>query len=361
MDLFKFSGNEITDFDNGVPILNYTSAMWVERYKEPGEFEIKAKLSSGLQFLLPLGSIISHTKTYEACIVENIEINETASEDPIIIISGRSLDSYLENRIVGLNIVLTSNNVPFAPYVIPADKLDTQIYALIVDHIFLGPDIIVHADGTSNIEVERNIKRQDVLSVVNELLTLDDYGLRIVRKNQSGAIISASESNTVFYIHKGVDHSNDVIFSWNLGELESANYLFSIKSLKTAALVQSTYVETVVYDTSFEHPYDYRFMFVDASDIDKSFTEIPNSTEIAQIIEQLEIRGAEALASQTLVDISSVDVSKATNYKYRRDYDIGDIVSISGNYGVTEKRRVIEFVEIEDENGEVGYPTLSKI
>ena len=138
--------------------------------------------------------------------------------------------------------------------------------------------------------------------------------------------------------------------------------MFSLKPLKNAALVQSTYLEVVVYEDNTIDPYDIRYMIVDASDIDSSYTELPDiTTEVPLIINNMITRGFEALSTQKTIDISSVNISKTTSYKYRQDYDIGDIVSISGNYGITEKRRVVEFVEIEDENGEVGYPTLAKI
>lgn len=361
MDLFKFTDSSATNLSSGVPILNYDSIMWIERYKSPGEFTLKAKLSSGLQNLLPLGSIISHARTYDACIVENHEIVESADLDPVITITGRSLDSYLENRIVGLNIAMTTPTVPFTQYTLAVDKLDNQIMQLINDHIDLNDEIYAHSENISSIEVERVIKRQTVLQAVQDLLSLDDLGIRVVRKNPYGAITSYSSAHTSLYVHKGNDHSNDVIFSWNLGELEGANYLFSLKSLKNAALVQSNYLEVVVYDDNTLNPYDIRFMLVDASDLDSAYTELPTTAQLLVLVEQLATRGFESLSTQNAVNISSVDISKATNYKYREDYDIGDIVSISGNYGVIEKRRVVEFVEIEDENGEVGYPTLSGI
>jgi len=362
MDLFKFTDDDKPNLINGFPILNYDSIMWIERYSSPGEFTLTAKLSSGLQNFLPLGSIISHSKTYEACIVENHEIQEDSNSDPVIKITGRSLDSYLENRIVGLNIAENSPTLPYTQYELQIDKLDNQIAIMINDHINLDPYVYASSENISTIEETRVIKRQTVAQAVLDLLGLDNLGIRVVRKNPYGAITSFSSVNTRLHIHKGVDHSNDVIFSWNLGELENASYLFSLKPLKNAALVQSTYLEVVAYEDNTIDPYDIRYMIVDASDIDSSYTELPDiTTEVPLIINNMITRGFEALSTQKTIDISSVNISKTTSYKYRQDYDIGDIVSISGNYGITEKRRVVEFVEIEDENGEVGYPTLAKI
>src|SRR6478735_7894203 len=105
MNLFKF--NVVTDptaLDSGQYINGVESLMWVERYLEPGEFEIKAPLSSGLRDFLPLGTLISHIDTMEVMIVENHQVIEEETADPTIVITGRTFDTYLENRIVGMNL-----------------------------------------------------------------------------------------------------------------------------------------------------------------------------------------------------------------------------------------------------------------
>lgn len=362
MDLFKFTNVDTVDLSEGLSITDYDSIMWIERYEKPGEFNLRAKLSSGLQNILPLGSIISHSKTYEACIVENHEISESSDSDPIIEISGRSLDSYLDNRIVGLQLAINSPTVPYSQYTLAADHLQNQISTLINAHISpLSGDITSTAATLSLTQPSRIIKRQTVLKAVTDLLSLEDLGLRVVRKNVLGAFNAQSSSKTLLHIHNGVDHSNDVIFSWNFGELDSASYLFSIKALKNVALVQGKYVEVVVEDVVQPTDYERRVMLVDASDLDEAYTTVPSGGTLTTIQTNMQTRGREALSSQKLLNISNVDLSKSSSYKYRTDYDIGDTVSISGNYGVTEKRRVVEYVEIEDETGETGYPTLSAL
>jgi hypothetical protein len=360
MDLFKFS-NANLNLLNAEPINNYDSIMWIERYDKAGEFTLQAKLSSGIVGLLGLGSIISHTKTYEACIVESIEINESVDLDPTVTITGRSLVSYLEHRIVGENIILSPPTVPYTPYILSSNPIQVQIRTLINQHITTLSSNLTAQESDSDLVVdERIIERKDVYSAVLDLLSLNALGIRTVRKNSEGAIDFTSLTKTLYYIHSGRDLSDSIIFSWDYGELESASYLFSIKNYKNTAVVHGKFIETIVYDTPMpSEPYDKRVMIVDARDIDESLIYVPTGTELADIIAAMNARGAEALANQRILDISNVDISKTTSYSYRTDYDIGDIVSISGNYGIIEQRRVIEFVEIEDENGETGYPTLS--
>lgn len=65
------------------------------------------------------------------------------------------------------------------------------------------------------------------------------------------------------------------------------------------------------------------------------------------------------MKAQSKVTINSSDVSDNSNYRYRRDYNIGDLVTLDGNFGQKAVMRVSEYAEVEDENGESGHPTLS--
>lgn len=364
MELFKFSNSPATDLLNGFAITGYTSAMWVERYRTPGEFEIVAPLSSGLRSELPLGTIISHVDTLELAIVENHHIEEAQDSDPIITITGRSFESYLENRIVGTNEAWDDPPAPFFEYGLIANKSWDQAVILINDHVSGPVDSnetlnghIIAATSLSGTGVTplRYLKRGSLHERLVELLAVDDLGIRMIRRNPWGVL--GNDTTTYFQIHRGVDRSNKIIFSWQAGELESAEYLWSLKNLKNVALVQGRFVEEIVYTGA--NNYDRRVMFVDASDIDGALTTAPTGSTLTEIRAKMYTRGEEALANQNEINIATTDIARVTQYRFRTDYDIGDIVSVDGNYGDIEKRRVVEYVEVEDEGGESGHPTLA--
>jgi hypothetical protein len=101
-------------------------------------------------------------------------------------------------------------------------------------------------------------------------------------------------------------------------------------------------------------------MIVDASDIDNQFSAYPQGADLTAVINKLLIRGYEALAQQSNVAITNAKISSSSQtYKYRTDYNVGDIVSVRGDYNTSARMRVIEHVEIEDETGESSYPTLT--
>jgi hypothetical protein len=367
MDLFKF--NPVTDptiLESGEFINNVDSIMWTERYAEPGEFELQAPLSSGLREFLPLGTLISHVDTPEVMIVENHQIGEKTQEDPTLTVTGRSFETFLENRIVGVNLARASSTI--AEYILSVNSTATQAVQVINDHINLTRDpndaltnILVSLDlrgsaGTDT-RVARTMNRDTVHKALLDILAVDDLGIKTIRRNTFTNILGGSSTQTTLLVHRGTDNSAKVIFSWKGGDLDTAEYLFSDKRLKNSALVVGRYVYTVV-DTG-PTKYDRRIMIVPADDIDGNLSAPPTGTALTTLLGKLTVRGQQALRNQNRVTISRTDISKLTNYEYRRDFNVGDLVSIDGNFGQIAVMRVVEYVEIEDQNGESGHPTLS--
>lgn len=334
--------------------------MWVERYNEAGEFEIVAKLSSGLADFLPPDSIISHADTLDVMIVENVEIDQPIDADPTIKISGRSFVSYLDNRIVGVNQARSSSTIVDYKQV-SADSW-VQAVRIINEHINAPTDpgdkltnfaATTKLTGTGTRE-ERVFAQGTVYARLLEILDVDDTGVKFVRRNTFPGTIS---TQNLFYIYKGTNRANKVHFSWKSGDLDSLKYLFTNKKYKNAALVKGRYIYVMVQGS--EANYDRKIMMVDADDIDGKLSAPPTGTALNNVVAAMQTRGRQALKAQSKVTINSSDVSDNSNYRYRRDYNIGDLVTLDGNFGQKAVMRVSEYAEVEDENGESGHPTLS--
>ncbi len=362
MDLFKI--NQFLYMRNGEAINNWDRASWVERYRDPGEFEIAGRLSSGLREFLPLGTLISHTNTLEVMIVENHQVTEETDVDPEITITGRSFECYLEQRVVGQNQNWTTPPANVPNYTLTADYTWFQAIQLVNDHIALGPaladDVLDYVvsdtfiTGTG-VNEARTIKRGNVHQRLIELLEIDDLGVKISRAHTFDEPFPGLY--TIIQIYNGEDRRDLVRFSAQTGDITTADYLWSDKKFKNAALVSGKFVETMVYGT--ETGYERRVMLVDANDIDGSLQDIPTGTDLTDIREVMAVRGRQALTAQKRIVLSRADISENASYQYRKDYNVGDIVTIDGNFGESMPMRVVEYAEIVDENGQSGQPTLS--
>ena len=368
MDLFKFNDSSV--FQEGESITGWDSASWIERYRDPGEFEIVGKLSSGLKEALPIGTFISHVRTLDVMMVENHEISEETDEDPTITITGRDLKSLLEQRIVGQNWNWASPpaSLSVSEYILGANYTWIQAAELINEHIKTGT-VIMSGDAIPNLEAThsvsgtsvseaRTIPRGDVLSKLMELLEVDDLGCRVIRRHIFPGFPS-SGSTVKLLIHDGDDKSSSVVFSAANGDIDVAEFLWSIKRLKTSALVSGQYVEAMVHGT--QTGLDRRVMLVDGSDLDGHLETIPTGGTLTSIRTAMTTRGNQALKAQKKLSLSRIDISATPTHEYRREYNIGDFVSVNSNYGQIGTMRVIEHVEIEDENGRSAHPTLEII
>lgn len=364
MELFKFDNSDT--FSGGEPIVGWDSVSWAERYQPCGEFEIMAKLSSGLRAFLPEGTLISHTRTLEVMVVENQELTEKSDEDPFLKITGRSLPCVLENRIVGQNQDWGTPPASLndSPYILPSAYTWVQAVKLINDHIYdsdvIDPDdaipslLAIHDIAGVGVTEERTIKRGTVLQRLLELLAIENIGLKAVRRH--GFDLPLPSTDTQLVIYAGEDKRDLVVFSTENGDIDAADYLWSIKNLKTSALVSGRYVEQMVHGP--ETGLSRRVMLVDGSDLDGSLDAVPTGTALTDIRAQMAIRGSQALRAQNQIALSRTDISENEAHQYRRDYNIGDVVTVDASYGPASSMRVVEFVEIVDENGVSGHPTL---
>lgn len=364
MDIFKFNNpNAPTKMEQGEIINNLKSKMWVERYRDAGEFTLIAPANSGIKEKLPIGTFISHIKTTEIMIVENHEISDTAGNESDVIITGRGFETFFENRIVGSNKTYPVSQV-LSDYLLPANYTWNQAVTLINNHILASslidksyafPYVSVSSivSGTS-ISIERTFPSESLYSHILKLLAIDDLGIKIIRPG----LWSIVPLDTTVVIHVGIDKSAKVVFSYDTGEIISADYLWSNKKLKNAAMVSGKWVQTVVNPIDIE--YKKRMMYVDAKDIDEKDAAAPSGARLTEVVAAMQQRGKEALASKNNLVLTKANVIKeVSRATYRVDFDVGDLIMVGGDYNQTAPMRVSEYVEIEDSTGESGYPTLT--
>jgi hypothetical protein len=365
MDLFRFRNPaNPTKMQDGEFILPRTTTTWIERYRDAGEFTVVGDAYSGIRGQMPIGSFISHTDTDEIMMVETHQIKDDGVSDPVVTITGRSIEApILENRVVGSDIVYPTVGEP-VDYAINNWNTWDQAKILIENHIIASKIEHDHKSAIPYFRVataitgskpgtreKRTIARESVYGEVIKILDVDKLGIK-VKRPRDGMI------DTTFYIHRGTDLSKTVVFSWAAGDVSNADYLWSNRKLKNAAFVVGKWLQTFV-DTS-KTGIDRRVMKVDASDIDQAQETVPSGAARTLLIAAMKIRGQEALAKQNNVTLVSAQVNQNGQRPiFRKQYNVGDVVSVTGEFNTESKMRVTEHVEIEDDNGLLSYPTLS--
>ena len=98
---------------------------------------------------------------------------------------------------------------------------------------------------------------------------------------------------------------------------------------------------------------------MDAKDLQKKKDDGTYYTdnEYATILRQ---RGKEKLFETGIIEGLSGEVDTTLQFIYRRDWDLGDLVSVENEYGMTATARILEVIEVDDESGYKVTPTFSE-
>jgi hypothetical protein len=374
VDIFKFNNpTHPSKMEQGEIVNGLKSKMWIERYGKEGEFTLIGYARTGLREFLPEGTFISHVDTPEIMVVENHEINSSRGQEAEIKITGRSLEAYiLENR-----VAVPLRAYPFIDadgehdYYQPAQESHWQIVNLIngvisPGHVWYAEDGIDYVTiyswiaDTGNSPTRAIKSGKTMYEAVLEILAAEKYDIRVYRPGPLSRSSSAvPDENFIIAVHKGDDRSAVAVFSYDLGEIQSADYLWSGKKRKNLALAHSKWVGRRI-SQGVGTGINKRMMYVDGTNLDQHLAVAPTGATLTQIQNALDRRAQDALNAQTDVNIVNVNIEKeGTHLIYRKDFFVGDLITVNGEYNASGVFRISEYVEVEDERGKSGFPTLT--
>jgi hypothetical protein len=145
-----------------------------------------------------------------------------------------------------------------------------------------------------------------------------------------------------------------VVFSPSLDNLQGVKELITTQDAKNVAYVYSPAGFAKVYAIGVDPAidgFDRRVLVVDASDITEDSTDdVPSA---------LSQRGTEELAKYRVSQALDGEISQNSQYKYNRDFYMGDLVEMRTDDGDANIMRVTEQIFTKDAEGERSYPTLT--
>lgn len=366
MDIFKFTNpTHPTKMEQGEIINGLKSKMWVERFFSEGEFTLVAPLGSGVAIDLPPGTYISHTDTKQIMVVENQTMDVKRNEEPDVIITGRSLEVIYEGRVVGATRAgPTPAGGANRDFTVADNTPWTQLGTLIYNHtqgLTNVNDELPYIWATVGIPeltpviTNKTYKIGPLSDRIRE--ALDSYGMAIrsIRPGPwtPGGLPAGSTEVNIY----GMTDNTETVFAYDLGEVDRAEYLWSNKNLKNTAIVIGKWVIVRVDLGPIKEAR--RMIYVDGTSIDDSYTTTPTGGTLTQIQAEMTKRGQEAVDAHNEMVLSRAEASdRITRLQYRVDYNLGDIVTVTGDFGTESHRLVSEYVEIEDEKGISGQPTF---
>lgn len=345
-----------TEFENIFVLDSYNSLIWTDRYNSYGDFEIYTNMNMSLLEYLKQDYYIRRDGSEYVMIIEKILIKSDVEEGDKLTVSGRSLESILDRRIIWGQKTVTGN-------------LQDAIETLLNENI-ISPskperkiDNFIFEESTDEIITSLTIDAQYIGD------NLYDVIKKICEERSIGFKITLNDNNQfVFKLYSGVDRSYEqtdnpyVVFSPSFDNLLSTNYMESKSSYKNVSLVGgegegSARKFTAVGNSS---GMDRRELFSDASSI-SSEQEDGTTLSDAEYTYLLRQKGKEDLAENAVVVSMDGEAETQIMFKYGEDFYNGDIVQVIDAYGHDVRARVYEIVTSEDESGFSVYPTFTMI
>lgn len=333
----------------------FESLIWTERYCGFGDFEIYTSAESDLLGMIRQDYYVWLKGSDQLMIIEEIQIGTEVETGAHLTISGRSLESALDRRIIWQQTTLDGN-------------LQNGIRRLLNENV-ISPAIadrriagVIFQESKDPFVTGQSIRAQytgdNLYETIETICKTRNLGFQMTLNDQN---------QFVFALYSGADRSYDqtanpyVIFSPKFENIINSNYLESKKTLKNVTLVagedsgssRRTRVVGSARDLA------RREIYADARDLQSDTGEGKLSdAEYEALMEQ---RGLETLSENLQTKTFEGQVEATQTFIYGKDFYKGDVVQIVNEYGMESKVRVIEIVRVQDANGYEMYPTFSVV
>lgn len=330
----------------------YESLLWTDRYNKPGEFEIYTPVADfALQY--PVADNYLQIKESEhTMVIEDTTIESNVETGNHIKITGRSLESILDRRIVWAQTDISGN-------------LQNGIKRLLTENI-ISPSIadrripnFIFEESTdeeiTKLTMENQYTGDNLLDIVQTLCETNEIGYKILLND---------DNNFVFKLYKGIDRSYRqetlpfVVFKPSFENIINSNYAELNSEAKTITLVagegDGLARKTRVVGTG--SGLLRKELYTDARDIQKE-----DGMSDAQYYAKLDQRGTEKLKENKIKKTFDGECETTRMYVYKRDFDMGDCVQVANEYGMESPTRVVEYIWSSSAQGTTSYPTFEAL
>ena len=369
---------------------SYESFIWKERYCGCGDFELYTSVTEELLKYIRKDYYISIRESDYTMIVESITIKSDPEEGNHIQVTGRTLESILDRRIIWgtqmyrgsfkhrICTILTDAIVEPKAFVSgngdTMDLKDRKIDNFVIDDKDI-PDI----EGSDE---DTQYTGDSLYDVVVSMCTKYKLGFRILLNDNDQFVFSVYEGKDRSYEQ---DIVQPVVFSPSFDNFSNGNYIESVADVRNVALIAGKDTQSVlegiidnitgeeipnpnsrihaVADANPDTPssgLSRREIYVDAQ---QAPSESDDGTKLNddEYVNMLKEKGSEELQKHSEISSFEGEAENTEQYTYGVDFFKGDVVSISDEYGHQATARITEMVISDGTGGLTMYPTFETI
>ena len=338
---------EITILDNQLQkvaiVDDYVSLIWSKRYYDIGALDLEIEASTKNLSIFRKGYYITRKDDDAIYVIKALEIDTKENNDNSLIVGAYDCKEILQRRIIWKTVVFSGT-------------VENYIRKLITDNV-INPSAtnrkinnfqLKAAKGYTE-RIDQQVTYNNLADKITEICTTFGYGWKVTLENG------------VFYfdLYKGVDHSTDqqenikLIFSPDNENIISTKYKTDDSNFKNVALVGGEGEGTdrklrTIGSAAGINRYE---TFIDASGLSTNTEE----GDLVDYYNALIAEGKEKLSEQAVVTSFEGEVD-TNSYKYKTDYNLGDIVTVKNEYGIMAHARITEVIETWDDEGYTVEP-----
>lgn len=320
---------------------NQTSVIWTRKYFEAGEFQVELPITDDNLSLFQLGNIVWKRDAVEAGVIEDLLLHESSVQRTITI-KGRMLSSYMDRRLI-------------RPKYNFSGRIEVAMRT-ILDNAEAIPLVELGELQGFTEEITFQATYKNLLSYETKLAKAGQMGFRFRPDFTAKKIY--------FEVYKGLDRTRGqsdrafVEFSDRFDNLNNIDAHFVDKLYRNVGYVggqgegDARIYVTVGDDTL--TGLARRETYINGSDISKDdgMTDAQYRTKLAE-------RGEQKLKECVFSNSIECVTIPYGNFEYKKDYDLGDIVTVrKAEWGYETSQRITEISEVYEHEIAQIVPTL---
>ncbi len=335
----------------------FESFIWTDRFCGYGDFEVYLPSEAAVPELLTIGNYLTTKKSDRIMIIEDISIEVDPENGSRTTITGRSLESILERRVIWGQVNLDGSLQSEVENLLDDNVIVPSISARAIDNFEFVPST---DDTIADLDVDTQFFGENLYDAILSLCESQQIGFRILLNNSN---------KFAFELYVGANRTFSqtknpwVIFSPDYDNLLSSNYFKSMRKFKNAALIAGEgdgSNRTLIESCSDESEgLQRRELYVDSSTLSRTI----DGTDLTatKYKKKLTSKGKEHLLETQTMESFEGEIDATKQFVYGVDFMLGDIVQIVNEYGMRACSRVSEVVQCHDASGETMIPTFTSV
>ncbi|WP_050607269.1 siphovirus ReqiPepy6 Gp37-like family protein [Clostridium niameyense] len=335
----------------------FTSLRWIRKYHKSGEFELHCDLNSNTLNLLQRENIVYKKDDTEAGYIETRQLKIGLDGQEYLEVKGKFLMSYLSRRIIWGRVNFNGKTEELMRKLINDNAINPTNGNRKINNLISG-----EIKGF-NEDIKYQNSFGNILDQLENISNTSNLGYR--------NLLDIKSRKIVFDIYKGVDRTIEngtiapCIFSRDFENILEQEYTDSLNNYRNTVLIAGAGEGKDRKITFIEegNGLDRYELYVDARDlqnteqVEKKDSEgnintedvlIPDSKYMPMLIQ----RGKEKLSECYKIQTFNSKINTNGNNIYKKDYDLGDIVTvIDKKWGIQLNTRITEIEEVYEEKG----------